>query len=27
LDEYQFIHQLTRTSDGADLAFSKSTWI
>jgi medium-chain acyl-[acyl-carrier-protein] hydrolase len=27
MDEYQFIHQLTRTSDGADLAFSKSTWI
>lgn len=27
IDENQFIHQLTRISDGANLAFSKSIWI
>lgn len=27
IDENLFIHQLTRISDGSDLAFSKSTWI
>lgn len=27
IDEFQFIHHLTRISDGADLAFSISNWI
>jgi hypothetical protein len=27
INEFQFSHQLNRVSDGADLAYGKSSWI